>query len=205
MPSPTFARPPVDPRRHRARREGGPFGTTVAHGNLTLSLIDYLRPQLFRQEGVTMGVNLGWNRVRFPAPVLAGSRIRAGRGGLGRGQGQRLGRGGDQFTIEREGEEKPVCVADSVGRALVAWAAPTSRSASLHTGGTMSIDAAVEGVAAGLQVAQVERRRPSRDLLGATQLLAVRILDATSCRRAEFGLLKSMVTLPAFADREFVS
>src|SRR5437667_6547862 len=60
----------------RAAKES-PFGTTVAHGNLTLSLIDGLRMELFRQEGVTMGVNLGWNRVRFPAPVPAGSRVRA--------------------------------------------------------------------------------------------------------------------------------
>src|SRR5919197_1359210 len=64
----------VDPER--AARES-PYGTTVAHGNLTLSLVDHLRSQLFRQEGVAMGVNLGWNRVRFPAPVPAGSRIRA--------------------------------------------------------------------------------------------------------------------------------
>jgi len=104
----------------RAARES-PFGTTVAHGNLTLSLIDYLRQQLFRQEGVTMGVNLGWNRVRFPAPVLAGSRIRATAEvasveDKGNGWVEVVTR----FTIEREGEEKPVCVADSVGRALVA-------------------------------------------------------------------------------------
>jgi acyl dehydratase len=104
----------------RAARES-PFGTTVAHGNLTLSLIDYLRSQLFRQEGVTMGVNLGWNRVRFPAPVLADSRIRATAEvasveDKGNGWVEVVTR----FTIEREGEEKPVCVADSVGRALVA-------------------------------------------------------------------------------------
>src|SRR5436190_23331576 len=98
-----------------------PFGTTVAHGNLTLSLIDYLRSQLFRSEGVAMGVNLGWNRVRFPAPVLAGSRIRA------RAQVASVEDKGNgwvevvtRFTIEGEGGDKPVCVADSVGRALVA-------------------------------------------------------------------------------------
>jgi acyl dehydratase len=104
----------------RAARES-PFGTTVAHGNLTLSLIDYLRSQLFRQEGVTMGVNLGWNRVRFPAPVLADSRIRATAEvasveDKGNGWVEVVTR----FTIERDGGEKPVCVADSVGRALVA-------------------------------------------------------------------------------------
>ena len=104
----------------RAAKES-PFGTTVAHGNLTLSLIDYLRQQLFRQEGVTMGVNLGWNRVRFPAPVLAGSRIRAtAEVASVEDKGQGWVEVVTRFTIEREGEEKPVCVADSVGRALVA-------------------------------------------------------------------------------------
>ena len=60
----------------RAQRES-PFGTTVAHGNLTLSLIDGFRLQLIRQEGVKLGINYGWNKVRFPAPVPAGSRVRA--------------------------------------------------------------------------------------------------------------------------------
>ena len=103
----------------RAANES-PFGTTVAHGNLTLSLIDHLRSQLFRQEGVTMGVNLGWNRVRFPAPVPAGSRIRA------RAEVVSVEEKGEgwyevvtRFTVEREGGERPVCVAESVGRALI--------------------------------------------------------------------------------------
>src|SRR5919112_3526411 len=60
----------------RAERES-PFGTTVAHGNLTLSLIDGLRGQLIRQEGVKLGINYGWDKVRFPAPVPAGSKVRA--------------------------------------------------------------------------------------------------------------------------------
>src|SRR3954466_15178126 len=60
----------------RAKRES-PFGTTVAHGNLTLSLIDGFRRELIRQEGVKLGINYGWNRVRFPAPVPAGSSVRA--------------------------------------------------------------------------------------------------------------------------------
>src|SRR5579859_6097408 len=59
----------------RAQRES-PFGTTIAHGNLTLSLIDGLREQLsptgaLDQAGIVLGVNLGWNRVRYPAPVPA--------------------------------------------------------------------------------------------------------------------------------------
>jgi acyl dehydratase len=62
--------------RERAERES-PFGTTIAHGNLTLSLIDGLRRDLIEQRGVAMGINYGWNKVRFPAPVPAGSRVRA--------------------------------------------------------------------------------------------------------------------------------
>ncbi|MGH2953098.1 MAG: MaoC family dehydratase [Solirubrobacterales bacterium] len=107
----------TDPER--AARES-PYGTTVAHGNLTLSLIDALRRELIAQRGVTMGINYGWNRVRFPAPVPAGARVRA------TAEVQAVDELGDgwwhivtRFTLEREGGDKPVCVAESVGRALV--------------------------------------------------------------------------------------
>src|SRR5919112_2566023 len=60
----------------RAKTES-PFGTTVAHGNLTLSMIDGLRRDLIESKGFKLGVNYGWNKVRFPAPVPAGSRVRA--------------------------------------------------------------------------------------------------------------------------------
>ena len=63
----------VDPQRAAA----GPFGTTVAHGFLTLSLVPYFAGQLRRIEGARMGINYGLDRVRFPAPVPAGARIRA--------------------------------------------------------------------------------------------------------------------------------
>ena len=103
----------------RAERES-PFGATVAHGNLTLSLIDGFRRQLIRQEGVTLGINYGWNKVRFPAPVLAGAKVRA------TAEVQSVDELGDgwwhvvtKFTLESEGGDKPVCVAESVGRALV--------------------------------------------------------------------------------------
>lgn len=106
--------------RERAERES-PFGTTVAHGNLTLSLIDGFRTELIRQEGVAMGINYGWNKVRFPAPVPAGSRVRATAEVV---SVEELGDGWHhvvtRFTVEREGGEKPVCVAESVGRVLVA-------------------------------------------------------------------------------------
>ena len=59
----------------RAKTES-PFGTTIAHGNLTLSMIDGFRPELFESTGFKLGVNYGWNKIRFPAPVPSGSRIR---------------------------------------------------------------------------------------------------------------------------------
>jgi acyl dehydratase len=108
----------VDPER--AGRES-PFGTTIAHGNLTLSLIDGFRGQLFEHDGVAMAINYGWNKVRFPAPVPAGSRVRVRAtvvtvDELDGGWYQVVTR----FQVEREGEEKPVCVADSVARFLPA-------------------------------------------------------------------------------------
>jgi acyl dehydratase len=103
----------------RAKTES-PFGTTIAHGNLTLATIDGFRDQLLVSEGFKLGVNYGWNKVRFPAPVPAGARIRASIEVLsvedvGNGWWQIVQR----WTVEVEGSEKPCCVADSVGRALV--------------------------------------------------------------------------------------
>src|ERR1700704_4709179 len=60
----------------RAKAES-PFGGTVAHGNLTLSLVDGLRQDLIESTGFVLGVNYGWNKVRFPAPVPSGSKVRA--------------------------------------------------------------------------------------------------------------------------------
>ena len=103
----------VDPERAAQ----GPFGTTIAHGYLTLSLLPSLTPQLLRVDGVRMGVNYGVNKVRFPAPLPSGSRVRA-TGALVAVEEARDG--GVQLTlrvtVEREGGEKPVCVAESVSR-----------------------------------------------------------------------------------------
>jgi acyl dehydratase len=103
----------------RAARES-PFGTTVAHGNLTLSLIDGLRRDLTTFSGFKLGVNYGWNKVRFPAPVPVGSSLRCYAqivevDEVGGGWYQVVTR----FTVELQGGEKPACVADSVGRVLV--------------------------------------------------------------------------------------
>jgi acyl dehydratase len=100
------------------RAAEGPFGTTVAHGFLTLSLMPLLRASAFTIDDVHMGVNYGANRVRFPAPVPAGSRVRAHFKLLafeslpGEGWAQLT----IEATIEREGSAKPVCVAELVTR-----------------------------------------------------------------------------------------
>jgi acyl dehydratase len=105
----------VDPDRAAK----GPFGRTVAHGFLTLSLIPVLAQEVYRIDGVRMGVNYGLNRVRFPAPLPVGSRVRAGvefveitevDGGV-----QIVSR----VTVEAEGAPKPCCVAETVSRFYV--------------------------------------------------------------------------------------
>ncbi|MGP4001485.1 MaoC family dehydratase [Streptomyces sp. 8N706] len=105
----------VDPEKAAA----GPFGTTIAHGYLTLSLLPWFVPQLMRVEGVKMSINYGANKVRFPSPVPVGSRLRA----TGKVAEVTEVQGGVQLTtvvtIEREGSEKPVCVAESVSRFYV--------------------------------------------------------------------------------------
>ena len=104
----------VDPER--AKKES-PFGGPIAHGYLTLSLGPNLAPQIMRVEGIKMGVNYGCNKVRFPSPVPAGSRLRAHFRLL---SCDPVDGGGVQMTtlvtVEREGGGKPVCVAESVSR-----------------------------------------------------------------------------------------
>jgi acyl dehydratase len=102
----------------RAKSES-PFGTTIAHGNLTLSLVDGFRKELVATSGFAFGVNYGWNKVRFPAPVPAGSRVRARAeivsfDEIGGGWWQLVTR----FTLEVEGGEKPCFVGDSVSRVM---------------------------------------------------------------------------------------
>ena len=98
------------------RAKAGPFGTTIAHGFLTLSLLPEMAASAFEVRETRMGVNYGLNKVRFPAPVPSGSRLR---GHFRLLKFEPL-EGGAQLTfevrMEREGSEKPVCVAESVGR-----------------------------------------------------------------------------------------
>jgi acyl dehydratase len=103
----------------RAKSES-PFGGTVAHGNLTLSLIDGFRKDVLQSGGFKLGVNYGWNKVRFPAPVPSGGKVRASVEVLtvdevGDGWWQIT----QKWTIEVDGSEKPACVAESVGRVMV--------------------------------------------------------------------------------------
>ncbi|MCE9660956.1 MAG: MaoC family dehydratase [Burkholderiales bacterium] len=101
------------------RAREGPFGTTVAHGFMTLSLLPEMGASAMEVLDTRMGVNYGLNRVRFPAPVPSGSRLR-GRFKLLKFEPLE---GGAQLTfevrMEREGSDKPVCVAESVGRRFV--------------------------------------------------------------------------------------
>ncbi|MCF8588650.1 MaoC family dehydratase [Gordonia liuliyuniae] len=100
----------VDPERASA----GPFGSTIAHGYLTLSLIPMLVGQVYKVAGTTMGVNYGSNKVRFPSPLPVGSRVRAGVELVSvteTGAGLQVV---NRVTVEREGSDKPVCVAETV-------------------------------------------------------------------------------------------
>lgn len=101
------------------RAAAGPYGTTIAHGYLTLSLIPVLVRDLYTVEGVSTRINYGLDRVRFPAPLPSGSRVR---GTLELVDVTDV-TGGVQVrsraTVEREGGDRPVCVADTLARFLV--------------------------------------------------------------------------------------
>jgi len=99
------------------RAAGSPWGSTIAHGLLTLSVGPDLTNRVIAIEGFEMGINYGYERVRFPAPVKVGSRIRLR---LSLNAAEDLPGGGVQIvlrqTFEGENLEKPVCVADAVSR-----------------------------------------------------------------------------------------
>jgi acyl dehydratase len=101
------------------RAKDGPFGGTIAHGYLTVSLSNLFLPQIVEVRGISLGVNYGADKVRFPAPVPVGSRVR---GGAELRSVQPID-GGVQvvtvITIEVEGGAKPACVIESISRYLV--------------------------------------------------------------------------------------
>lgn len=102
------------------RAAAGPFGGTIAHGYLTLSLLPALASSLYRVDGVVMGVNYGLNKVRFPSPVRSGSTVQA----TARIDSVEEIPGGVQVvatvTVTANGSEKPCCVAESVSRLYLA-------------------------------------------------------------------------------------
>ena len=102
----------VDPERAK----DGPFGTTIAHGYLTLSITNMFLPQLVTVSTAKLGINYGANKVRFPAPVPVGSRIRVGGEML---EAEDVADGVQvivRLTVEVEDGAKPACVVDSVSR-----------------------------------------------------------------------------------------
>ncbi len=103
----------VDPERAK----DGPFGACIAHGYLTQSLVNYFLPEIIEVRGIAMGINYGADRVRFPAPVPVGSRIRAG-GELISAEPTKDGavQAVVRVTVEIEGSERPGCVIDTISR-----------------------------------------------------------------------------------------
>ncbi len=102
------------------KAKAGPFGGPIAHGFLTLSLIPMLSESAIKIEEVRMGVNYGLNKVRFTSPVPVGSKLR---GHMKLLSATTIDGNGMQFawemTIEREGAEKPACIAESLARYYV--------------------------------------------------------------------------------------
>ena len=99
------------------RAKETPFGGTIAHGYFTLSLIPMLSSQVFGMEGFTFALNYGLNRVRFPAPMPVGQKVRCT---VKVAEVQEIPGGAQTtmvMTLEREGAEKPVCVAETLVRA----------------------------------------------------------------------------------------
>jgi len=103
----------VDP----VRAKNGPFGATIAHGYLTLSLVNMFLPEMLEVQKFSSGVNVGLDRVRFLAPVPAGARIR-GSGEIVKVEGVKGGaiQSVVRITVEIEGQEKPACIADTISR-----------------------------------------------------------------------------------------
>lgn len=96
------------------RAKKGPFGATIAHGYLTLSLVSSFMPQIFEVRGFEFAVNYGTNKVRFPNAVKAGARIRGGAEVLSVEEAKGGILSVVRVTVEIEGEERPGCIAEAV-------------------------------------------------------------------------------------------
>ncbi|MCH2415906.1 MAG: MaoC family dehydratase [Acidimicrobiales bacterium] len=102
----------VDPQK----ASEGPFGKTIAHGYLTLSLTNRLLPEIFQVDGISMGINYGTDRVRFPTPLTVGSTIRVGAELVDALEVEVGVQTVVRATVEIEDMEKPACVVDSLSR-----------------------------------------------------------------------------------------
>ena len=102
----------VDPEKAK----DGPFGTTIAHGYLTLSLVNQFLPEILEVRGVSMGVNYGCDKVRFPAAVAVGSRVRGSGELISAEQIKGSVQAVVRVTVEIEGSDRPACVVDTISR-----------------------------------------------------------------------------------------
>ncbi len=102
----------VDPERARQ----GPFGACIAHGYLTQSLVNLFLPQIVEVRGISMGVNYGADRLRFPAPVPVGSRLRGSAELLAVEEIKGTVQAKIRVSVEIEGSDRPACVVDTISR-----------------------------------------------------------------------------------------
>ena len=102
----------VDPERAKQ----GPFGATIAHGYLTQSLVNHFLPQIIEVRGISMGINYGADRLRFPAPVPVNSRVRGGAELLEVQEVKGTIQAKVRVTVEIQGSERPACVIDTISR-----------------------------------------------------------------------------------------
>lgn len=102
----------VDP----VKAANGPFGACIAHGYLTLSLVNYFLPQLMEVQNISMGVNYGCDKIRFPNSVKVGSNIRGTGEIINVEQIKNSIQVTARISIEVEGQERPACVADTISR-----------------------------------------------------------------------------------------
>jgi acyl dehydratase len=102
----------VDPERAK----DGPFGACIAHGYLTQSLVNFFLPQIVEVRGISMGVNYGADKLRFPAPVPVGSRIRGSAELIAAEEIKGCIQSTVRVSVEIEGSDRPGCVIDTISR-----------------------------------------------------------------------------------------